>query len=117
MKLLADTNIKVSKNSNGKYGETKEENIKIFDNSKSIAYLTDLYAKTAKLHKETFEKYKNCNNGKTIVLVASGPTDKYFSPIKDALHCAVNGSFMHECVNFDYLFMQDYKEMFFVYYL
>ena len=93
--------------------ETKEEN-KVdkkpnVDNSKSFAYITDLYSKTFKLHKETFGNYKNCNNGKTIVLVASGPTVKYFSPIKDALHCAVNGSFMHECVNFDYLFMQDYK--------
>lgn len=87
----------------------KEKNLINYNDSKAIAYTTDLYAKIAKLHEKTFSKYKNCNNGKIVVLVASGPTVKYYTPLKQAIHCAVNGSFMHECVNYDYLFMQDYK--------
>ena len=78
---------------------------------KSMAYITNLYATVAQLHEKTFAKYKNCNSNKNVVLVASGPTVKYFKPIlkSNILYCAVNGSFMHECINFDYLFMQDYK--------
>ena len=35
------------------------------------------------LHSKTFSKYKNMFNGKNVVLVATGPTLKYFVPIQD----------------------------------
>lgn len=60
------------------------------------------------LHKQTFGPYKNCMLGKTVVLVASGPTVKYHHPIKGAIYVGVNNACALENVSFDYLFCQDF---------
>lgn len=59
------------------------------------------------LHRETFEKYKNAFDGKDVVLVCTGPTAKYYKPIKNAIHIGVNGAIYLNQVKLDYLFCQD----------
>lgn len=60
------------------------------------------------LHQKTFAKYKNINNGKTVVLVATGPSLKNFKPIKNAIYVGVNRAFTYDKIQFDYLFLQDF---------
>lgn len=60
-----------------------------------------------KKHGEIFPKYKNVYQGKDIVLVASGPTVRNYSMIKDAVHIGVNHTYTLEKVLLDYLFIQD----------
>ncbi|MDR0408584.1 MAG: glycosyltransferase, partial [Campylobacteraceae bacterium] len=60
------------------------------------------------LHKEVFPQFKNTNNGKDVVVVGSGPTLKYYKPIKNAVHIGVNRTFLYDKYKLDYLFLQDY---------
>ncbi len=62
----------------------------------------------SRIHKETFAQYKNCNAGKDVVLVASGPSLNDYIPIENTVNLAVNRSIFYDKVKFDYLFMQDY---------
>lgn len=65
---------------------------------------------TAMLHQKTFTPYRNLYQDKEIVIVASGPSAKYYTnPIKDAVHIGVNRSFQLESVDFNYIFIQDYS--------
>lgn len=60
------------------------------------------------LHSKTFSKYKNMFNGQNVVLVATGPTLKYFVPIQDAVYVGVNSAFLYDKIHLDFLFIQDY---------
>ncbi|MBS5387651.1 MAG: hypothetical protein KHY31_09760 [Clostridiales bacterium] len=79
--------------------------------------LNKIYAETSnvktliqcqELHKQTFGPYKNSMLGRTVVLVASGPTVKYHQPIQEAIYVGVNNACALENVKFDYLFCQDF---------
>lgn len=59
-------------------------------------------------HRRTFQKYKNCNQGKDVVLIASGPTLNHFMPIKEAVYVGVNSVAGYNSVQYDYLFFQDF---------
>ncbi len=59
------------------------------------------------LHKP-YLKYKRINEGKEVVLVATGPTSNYYTPIKGAIHVGVNAAIYFEDIKFDYLFANDY---------
>lgn len=63
---------------------------------------------TSRLHERTFAPFKNIHAGDDIVIVASGPTAKYYQPI-DAIHIAVNRSFIIDNIDFKYLFIQDFS--------
>lgn len=60
-------------------------------------------------HKNTFEKYKSIYRDKEVVIVASGPTMKYYNSkmFKEAVHIGVNHTFTQDNVVLDYLFIQD----------
>lgn len=58
-------------------------------------------------HQATFAKYKNCYQGKDVVLVATGPSLNDYVPIKGAIHVGVNRAVDFKKVKFDYLFIQD----------
>ena len=62
---------------------------------------------TALLHQKTFLPFKNCNQGKTVVLIGAGPTVNEFIPIKNAIYCGLNRAFLYNKVQFDYLFTID----------
>ena len=74
----------------------------------SVAYQIQLQSKTEILHPRTFSKYKNIHDGGYIVLLASGPTIKKYTPIENAINIAVNGSFNFDKIDFDYYFTADY---------
>lgn len=71
-------------------------------------YLIKRDAEATSLHSKTFSKYKNMFNGQDVVLVATGPTLKYFIPIREAIYVGVNSAFLYDKVHLDFLFVQDY---------
>lgn len=58
-------------------------------------------------HQKTFGKYKNFNQGKDVVLLATGPSLNNYNPIKNAIHVGVNSAFKFDKVKLDYVFFQD----------
>ena len=62
---------------------------------------------TALLHQKTFLPFKNCNQGKKVVLVGAGPTVTDFIPMKNVIYCGCNRAFLFDKVEFDYLFAID----------
>lgn len=66
---------------------------------------------TLVLHQNNFAKYKNFYEGKTIVLCGAGPTLKYYQPIENCIHIALNRSFLYDKVQFDYIFAQDWRSI------
>lgn len=75
---------------------------------RELAYLTNL-GSVYHLHQEVFPKYKNLYLGKDVVLIATGPSLKDYSPLKGAVHVGVNRAYSYDKVAFDYLFLQDYS--------
>lgn len=57
----------------------------------------------------TFLQYKNINQGKEIVLIATGPTLNKYIPIKNAINVGVNQAIYYDKVKLDYYFLQDCK--------
>lgn len=64
---------------------------------------------TMAMHQRTFIPFKNKHCGRDIVIVATGPTLKYFKPIENAVYIGVNRAFMAENIKLDYLFLQDFS--------
>lgn len=62
----------------------------------------------AATHQQTFPKYKNSNNGKDVMIVACGPTARYYPHIEGVKYLAVNRSITMKEYHFDYCFMSDY---------
>ena len=54
-----------------------------------------------------FGEYKNRFYGKKVVIVGSGPSAKYYKPMPDAIHIALNFAWRREDISFDYLFTGD----------
>lgn len=63
------------------------------------------------LHRQVFPKYKNINQGKDVVIVATGPTFNNYVPIEGAIHIGVNAACLQDKVKLDYLFVLDYKNI------
>lgn len=59
------------------------------------------------VHSLLFEKYRGCNKGKELVIVACGPSVDNYKPLKNVKHLAVNRAFLLRDVKFDYIFMHD----------
>ena len=81
----------------------------IRETCKEMAQIDSKLINTSLLHKETFGPFKNyCKGEKSIVVCAAGPSLNDYKPISDAVHIAVNRSFIFDKVHFDFLFAQDY---------
>ena len=63
----------------------------------------------AKLHSTVFPQFKKINTGKDVVIVAAGPTGKYYTAMEKAVHIGMNSSAYNKHINFDYIFLQDYN--------
>ncbi|MCD7780767.1 MAG: hypothetical protein LUH05_08875 [Candidatus Gastranaerophilales bacterium] len=63
----------------------------------------------ANAHQKVFLKYNGINLNRDVVIVATGPSLKYYKPVEDAVHIGVNRSVQFKNVNLDYLFLLDYK--------
>ncbi len=86
---------------NDKFIRINSEQIRLYRNS-----IINMLAPN--LHSNVFPKYRNCNKGKEIVILASGPTLDYYKKQKDKLYLGVNRAFMANKADLDYLFVQDY---------
>ena len=83
-------------------------------NKYTLTSMADVYAscfamEVHEAHKKAFSEFKNCNIGKKVVMVATGPTMKYYSQINDAVHIGMNAAFKNEKVKLDYYFTTDYE--------
>lgn len=82
-------------------------------NMHSIATIVKNETKAAimvsNLHQNVFPQYENMNIGKEVVVVATGPSLKYYTPIKNAVHIGVNRAFKASGFEIDYLFMIDWR--------
>lgn len=59
-------------------------------------------------HAQVFPQFKNINDGKDVVIIATGPTlAKYVNPIEGAVNIGLNRAYQFDKVKLDYLFMQD----------
>lgn len=56
---------------------------------------------------KAFAEYRNRFRGKKVVLFASGPTSKYYTPIPDAIHIGVNFAWRRKDIPLNYLFTID----------
>lgn len=73
-----------------------------------MAVITDIYMPASLHHREVFPKYKNINKGQTMIIVGSGPTLDYYTPIPGAIHIAINYAIRRKDIKFDYCFTSDY---------
>lgn len=63
-------------------------------------------------HQNTFLRYKNINNSRDVVLVATGPTLNYFPASNSSssfVYVGCNAAFKCNKMKLDYLFIQDYE--------
>lgn len=67
------------------------------------------FISSALINQSTFSPFKNFCKGKKVVICGAGPSLQNYSPIKDAVHIALNRSFLFEKVQFDFIFAQDYE--------
>lgn len=63
----------------------------------------------AKIHSYSFDKYKNINEGKSVALIATGPTLSQYKQIPNVVNVGVSKSFLFDKLNLDYLFIQDFN--------
>ena len=59
------------------------------------------------LHQKTFGEFKNCHQGKDIVIIGAGPTVSKFKPIPDCIYIGLNRACMLANIKFTYLFTID----------
>jgi len=66
------------------------------------------YANTiANTHNKSFASYRAKYTGKTIVIVATGPTLNKYQKIDNAIHVGVNRSYKRQNLALDFIFAQD----------
>ncbi|MFI3300975.1 MAG: glycosyltransferase family 8 protein [Candidatus Gastranaerophilales bacterium] len=75
-------------------------------NAKLEARLSSLILAKTYNH-DAFANYQNRFEGKEIVLLATGPTAKNYTPIEGAIHVGVNGAVYFDNVELDFVFIQD----------
>ncbi len=75
-------------------------------------YEKDMYSmqelNVLETHKATFGPYKNCNKGKDVVIIATGPSLNKYKPLENVINIGLNKAFLRENIKLDYIFMQDY---------
>ena len=60
-------------------------------------------------HKASFAEFRDCNTGKDVVIVATGPSMRYYKQLPNAPHIGVNAAFKNENIKLDYYFTTDYE--------
>lgn len=60
-------------------------------------------------HKASFSEFRNCYLGKRVVVVATGPTMRYYSQIPDAAHIGMNAAYKNQKIKLDYYFITDFE--------
>lgn len=78
-------------------------------NQPDLFYLMCKANEIKEVHCDTFLPYKGIHQGQEIVIVGTGPTLQYYTPITDAVHIGVNGAYHSDSFRLDYLFVQDFE--------
>lgn len=86
-----------------KIWQKKKKKHAINEIENSLFALKYIYTPAAAAHPDVFRKYKNCHEGKDIVLVAAGPTLDLYTPLPGAVHMGVNRVYNASHVSLDYL--------------
>ena len=60
-------------------------------------------------HRASFSEFRDCNKGKDVVIVATGPSMKYYEQLPNMPHIGVNAAFKNEKLDLDYYFTTDYE--------
>ena len=68
---------------------------------------SELQMEAVSVHK-SFLKYKECYKDRDVVVIGSGPTLDKWRGGRNYVQIGVNGSFLSDNVDLDYLFIQDY---------
>lgn len=61
------------------------------------------------VHKASFSEFRGCNRGRSIVLVCTGPSMRFYEPMENTMHIGVNTAIKRKDIRFDYYFTQDYQ--------
>lgn len=59
-------------------------------------------------HRSAFSEFKACNRGRTVAVVATGPTLRHYTQISGVTHIGVNSSFLKKNLVLDYYFICNY---------
>jgi hypothetical protein len=59
----------------------------------------------SKEHPKILSKYKNKYCGQESVIFATGPSAKYYIPVKNAVHIGMKNAFLYDKVKFDFMFI------------
>lgn len=81
----------------------------IRENELDSLYLMCKANEICSVHHDTFLPYKGIHKDREVVVVGSGPTLQYYSPVENAIHIGVNGSYHCDKFKLDYLFVQDFE--------
>ena len=87
--------------------EKEKRVVRIQNRMQDLYYDMQVLSQVQTLHKP-YLKYKRINEGKDVVLVATGPTNIYYIPIENAVHVGINAAIYLEDIKFNYLFANDY---------
>lgn len=89
----------------------KKHQKEILDEITKLYYLQKSNIQASQIHKKTFSNYKNIYAGKKIVMVACGPSAKYYTQkYCNSIHIGVNRAFFNDKVKLNFLFVQDNLE-------
>lgn len=59
-------------------------------------------------HKASFSEFKGCHRGKTVAVIATGPSLNNYTPVRNVPCIGVNSSFLKEGIHLDYYFLGHY---------
>lgn len=71
-------------------------------------YKIEEQQEVARVNSNAFGEYRNAFYGRDVVIVATGPTLKYYNPIPNAIHIGVNFAYRRKEFPLDFLFLTDY---------
>ena len=79
--------------------------VKLENRINDMLYNTQVLVQVPVMH-AYIKAFKRIHEGRDIVIIASGPSLKYYEAPKDAIHCGINGS-VRLFEHLDYLFVSD----------
>lgn len=59
-------------------------------------------------HRAAFSEFRECHTGQDVVVVATGPSMKYYRQLEGLPHIGVNAAYKRQDITLDYYFMNDY---------